>query len=416
MEEKPQKWIPGERERVERPRPITEIKIEAASRFSTGIAELDRTLGGGVVPGSFVLIGGDPGIGKSTLLLQASAHISRTGKAVLYVSGEESLEQARMRGERLGARSPNLYLASETCLEAILEQVDMVRPQVLVIDSVQTTYCEALESAPGSISQVREVANQLMHLAKRRGISTFLVGHVTKDGSLAGPRALEHIVDTVIYFEGERQYCYRILRSTKNRFGSTDEIGVFEMTEAGLQEVPNPSQAFLEERPEGSVGSVILSTVEGTRPLLLELQALVVSSPLAVPRRTAIGVDYHRVSLLLAVLEKRMGHPFGTYDVYINVAGGLKVQEPAADLALVAAIISSFRNAAVDSRTVLFGEVGLTGEVRAVRHGEKRLQEASRLGYKCVVLPSGNKDKIRGGMEIELIGVKTVEELSRALF
>ncbi|MBI5167757.1 MAG: DNA repair protein RadA [candidate division NC10 bacterium] len=399
-----------------KPQPITEIEEEAESRFSTGITELDRPLGGGVVLGSFVLIGGDPGIGKSTLLLQASANISRSGRSVLYVSGEESLEQTRSRGKRLGAWSPDLYIASETCLEAILEQVEIIKPQVLVIDSVQTTYSEALESAPGSIGQVREVANRLMHLAKGRGISTFIVGHVTKDGSLAGPRALEHIVDTVIYFEGERQHFYRILRATKNRFGSTDEIGVFEMTEAGLREVPNPSQVFLEERPLGTAGSVILATVEGTRPLLLELQALVAPSLLAVPRRTAMGVDYNRMSLLLAVLEKRMGLRLGTCDVYLNVAGGLRVFEPAADLAMVAALISSSRNLPVDSGTVLFGEVGLSGEVRAVRHVEKRLHEASRLGYCRLILPRGNRERLRETLNLELIGVRSVEELLESLF
>lgn len=398
------------------PMPITEVQRPALTRVPTGFPEVDHTLGGGVVPGSVVLIGGDPGIGKSTLLLQVAARIASQGRKVLYVSGEESAEQIRVRAERIGAMSPLLYLSAETRLEAIIDHGERITPDLLIVDSVQTMYAGSLESPPGSISQVREVATRLLTLSKERGTSTCLIGHVIKDGSFAGPKALEHIVDTVIYFEGDRQHAYRILRVTKNRFGSTHEIGIFEMTETGLQEVGNPSQMFLADRRQGVTGSVVVATMEGTRPLLVEIQALVAPTHASLPRRVVTGVDLHRVAILLAVLEKRLGMPLSTCDVFVNVAGGVRITEPAADLGVVAAVTSSFRNIPLDSRMVCFGEVGLTGEIRAVRHAAKRLHEAGQLGFSRCLLPEANEAGQREGREIEVVGLDTVDATMAVLF
>ena len=397
------------------PMPVTEVERPALARIPTGFPEVDRTLGGGMVPGSVVLIGGDPGIGKSTLLLQVAARLASQGRKALYVSGEESTEQIRVRAERIGAMSPHLYLAAETLLEAIIEHGERIRPDLLILDSIQTTFAGALESPPGSISQVREVASRLLTLSKERGISTCLIGHVTKEGSFAGPKALEHIVDTVIYFEGEQQHAYRILRVTKNRFGSTHEIGIFEMTEVGLKEVDNPSRIFLAERSAGVTGSAVVVTMEGTRPLLVEIQALVAPTHASFPRRVVTGADLNRVAILLAVLEKRVGMPLSTCDVFVNVAGGVRITEPAADLGIVAAVASSLRNAPLDPRMVCFGEVGLTGEIRAVRHAAQRLHEARQLGFARCILPETNEGRPREA-EIEAIGLRTVDAMMHVLF
>ncbi|MGH7834528.1 MAG: DNA repair protein RadA, partial [Candidatus Binatia bacterium] len=356
------------------PLPISAIHTAEEGRALSGISEFDRVLGGGVVPGSVILIGGDPGIGKSTLLLQVFDSLSGNGLPCLYVSGEESPRQIKLRAERLGVEAPNLLLVSETSLERIIEIVKKIKPAVLVIDSVQTIYSAALPSAPGSIGQVRESTGAIIALAKKSGISTFLIGHVTKDGSIAGPRTLEHMVDTVLYFEGDRGHNFRILRAVKNRFGSTNEIGVFEMKEGGLREVSNPSELFLSERPLQASGSAVICSMEGTRPILVELQALVSSSFLAVPRRTTIGVDHNRVALLVAVLEKKMGAKLFNQDIFVNVAGGVQVEEPAVDLGIIAAIASSYEEKPLDSKTVIFGEVGLAGEVRGIAQAEARVK------------------------------------------
>lgn len=397
------------------PVPVTEVEGPALARIPTGFPEVDRTLGGGVVPGSVVLIGGDPGIGKSTLLLQVAARLASQGRKALYVSGEESTEQIRVRAERIDAMSPHLYLAAETLLEAIIEHGERIRPDLLILDSIQTTSAGALESPPGSISQVREVASRLLTLSKERAISTCLIGHVTKEGSFAGPKALEHIVDTVIYFEGEQQHAYRILRVTKNRFGSTHEIGIFEMTEAGLKEVDNPSRIFLAERSQGVTGSAVVVTMEGTRPLLVEIQALIAPTHASFPRRVVTGADLNRVAILLAVLEKRVGMPLSACDVFVNVAGGVRITEPAADLGIVAAVASSLRNVPLDPRMVCFGEVGLTGEIRAVRHAAPRLHEARQFGFARCILPETNEGKPREA-GIEAIGLRTVDAMMHVLF
>ncbi len=394
---------------------ITDVEICSDDRFSTGISELDRVLGGGVVAGSVVLVGGDPGIGKSTLLLQALDGISSNRGTVLYVSGEESPQQIRMRSLRLGVDTREILILPEVSLEAILESVRNIKPNALVVDSIQTLFTSEIPSAPGSIGQVREVAGRLMVFAKKSGIPVFLIGHVTKDGSIAGPRVLEHIVDTVLYFEGEKGHSFRILRAVKNRFGSTNEIGVFEMKDSGLVEVENPSEIFLSERPIGATGSVVVSSMEGTRPLLVELQALVSPINFGVPRRTAIGVDYNRVSLLLAVLEKRVGMPFQTNDVYVNVVGGIRLDEPAVDLGIITAVASSLKEIPVDPKTVVFGEVGLTGEVRAIGQAEPRIKEASKLGFKRAVIPAGNARKLVADVPIEITGIETVEEALEVL-
>jgi len=393
---------------------LSDIRLDSEARTLTGIGELDRVLGGGVVRGSLVLIGGDPGIGKSTLLLQASRVLAELGAAVLYVSGEESVAQVKLRAERLGISPRGLYVLAETDLEAIEAHVEGLRPKVLVVDSIQTVYLADLESAPGSVSQVRECGSRLMLLAKGKGVATFLVGHVTKEGALAGPRVLEHLVDTVLYFEGERHHTYRVLRAVKNRFGSTNEIGVFEMTDRGLAEVKNPSGFFLSERPEGAPGSVIVSSLEGTRPLLLELQALVSPANFGTPRRTVLGADYNRVCLLLAVLEKRAGVPLQTQDVFVNVAGGGRVVEPAADLGVVVAAASSYMDRPVRGDLVVLGEVGLTGEVRAVARLPERVREAAALGFKAALVPRNNLSE-QSPLPLEIQGVGTVDEAIGAL-
>jgi DNA repair protein RadA/Sms len=372
------------------PRPLKDISLERDDRVRTGIDELDRVLGGGVVRGSLVLIGGDPGVGKSTLLLQAARALAQVAPPVLYVTAEESAAQVKMRADRLGITSDGLLLWPENDLSIVQAQLDDAKPRSLVIDSIQTVFLPDLESAPGSVAQVRECGARLMTLAKSRGIATFLVGHVTKEGALAGPRVLEHLVDTVLYFEGERHHSYRVLRAVKNRFGSTNEIGVFEMAEGGLVEVKNPSGFFLAERPEKAPGSVVVSSLEGTRPLLLELQALVAPAPVGTPRRTVLGADYNRVCLLLAVLEKRAGVPLASQDVFVNVAGGGRVTEPAADLGIVVAAASSYMDRPVPGDVLVVGEVGLTGEVRAVAGLELRLREAAALGFRRAIVPQSN--------------------------
>ena len=391
-----------------RPRPYDEVDGAETARVPSGIGEFDRVLGGGIVPGSMVLIGGEPGIGKSTLLLQVAHLLGRQGGAVLYVSGEESERQIKLRGERLGIEGGGLFLMGETSLERILEHVDALKPAALVVDSVQTIYSAKFSSAPGSISQVREVATQLLFLAKGRGITIFLIGHVTKDGSLAGPKSLEHIVDTVLYFEGEKQQHHRIVRAVKNRFGAISEMGVFEMTGSGLQAVPNASALFLSERVAGSPGSAVVCTLEGSRPMLVEIQALVSPTAFGNPRRMTIGLDANRTTLLLAVLEKRVGLELLGDDVFVSVAGGLSVDEPAADLAVAAAVASSFRNRPVPARTALIGEVGLAGEVRSVGQAALRVKEAAQMGFDRVILPARNVPAAMDGMRV--VGVRTLEE------
>ncbi len=395
---------------------FNEIDSQAESRFSSGIAELDRVLGGGVVPGSLVLIGGDPGIGKSTLLLQAANSMQRQNTVVLYVSGEESEKQIKMRGDRLGLNPSRLFLLTETCLERIQDHITRLSPQVIILDSVQTVYSEKLSSAPGSVSQVREIATQFLFLSKRDSIPTFLIGHITKDGTLAGPKALEHIVDTVLYFEGERYQSHRLIRTIKNRFGAANELGVFEMTNEGLVPIENPSKLFLAERPAGAAGSVVICCMEGSRPILVELQALVSGTNYPSPRRMTAGVDPNRVSLMVAMLEKRLGFHLLNSDVYINVAGGLNVDEPAADLGIVTAIVSSYRNLAIRSETVVLGEVGLAGEVRGISQSSQRIREAASLGFKKCLLPSNSMPKADVKSEIELIPVKSVQEALEFLF
>ncbi len=398
------------------PSPLSDVAVSEEERMKTQVNEFDRVLGGGIVVGSIVLIGGDPGIGKSTLLLQSLDRLALSGLPILYVTGEESPRQVKMRAERLGAKSPGLYILTETSLERIVEAVGKMNPKVLAIDSIQTIFSESLTSAPGSLSQVREVAGRLMYLSKATGIATLLVGHVTKEGAIAGPKALEHIVDAVLYFEGDKGHAYRILRSVKNRFGSVSEIGVFEMREDGLCEVENPSELFLSERPTNSSGSVIVSSVEGTRPLLVELQALVSPSSFGFPKRTSIGVDYNRVSLLVAVLEKKVGIHLADRDVYINVAGGITIDEPAVDLGIVTAVASSALDKPVDPHTLVMGEVGLAGEVRAVRHAEVRIKEGARLGFARCLLPEGNQKKMKPLKGMELIGVSTISKALDSIF
>jgi DNA repair protein RadA/Sms len=394
---------------LDRPLRLDEVPVGDAERLRTGLAELDRVLGGGVVRGSLILIGGDPGIGKSTLLLQACHALVATAGPVLYVSGEESAAQVKLRADRLALGAKELFVLAETAVEAIEAQATVLSPRVLVVDSIQTVHLADLESAPGSVSQVRECGARLMMLAKTRGTTVFLAGHVTKEGALAGPRVLEHLVDTVLYFEGERHATYRVLRAVKNRFGSTNEIGVFEMTGAGLREVPNPSAVFLAERPKGAPGSAIVAALEGTRPVLLELQALVTPAHFGTPRRTVLGADYNRVCLLLAVLEKRAGFPLQSQDVFVNVAGGARCQEPAADLGIVVAAASSYTERPLAPDVVLLGEVGLTGEVRAVGGLEPRLAEAAGLGFLTAVVPRSSL--VTGARyPVDVKGVASVEE------
>jgi len=398
--------------------PITEVSKEAEERVSTGMAELDRVLGGGIVDGSLVLVGGDPGIGKSTLLLQVCGTLAPTRK-VLYISGEESVKQIKIRADRLSVNNGNILMVSETNFENIEELIQENKPQVVILDSIQTVYSEALSSAPGSVSQVREVTGHMMRIAKGQGITIFVVGHVTKEGAIAGPRVLEHMVDTVLYFEGERHQNYRILRAVKNRFGSTNEIGLFEMLQQGLAEVGNPSGLLLDGRAKNQSGSVVVASLEGTRPMLLEIQALVSPTPFGMPRRMATGIDYNRLVMLIAVLEKKVGMQLNSFDAYVNVVGGIRLDEPACDLGVVCSVAGSFRNIPIAAEVVVMGEVGLTGEVRPVSQAEKRIMEAKRMGFKKCVLPLGNRNKslcgdISGQMELMYAG--TVEEALGCLF
>ncbi|MEW6214880.1 MAG: DNA repair protein RadA [Nitrospirota bacterium] len=391
------------------PKPLSSITGGFELRTSTGMKELDRVLGGGVVKGSVILVGGDPGIGKSTLLLQTLSGLSRKYGRVLYVSGEESPEQIKLRAERLSISSDEIILLSETSLEGIVDTASKLSPKAMVVDSIQTVYTEELVSAPGSVSQVRDCAAKLMLFAKRSDIPVFLVGHVTKEGAIAGPRVLEHIVDTVLYFEGDRGHSYRILRTVKNRFGSTNEIGVFEMSDSGLIEVENPSELFLLERPLNVSGSTVVASLEGTRPLMVEIQSLVSQTNFGMPRRTTIGVDFNRVNLLVAVLEKRAGLHLGGMDIFVNVVGGLRIIEPAVDLGIIATIASSLRDAPVDPKTFVFGEAGLSGEIRAVTQAEARIKEASKIGFKRAIIPLWNSEKIKNNLGLEIIGVKDVK-------
>lgn len=388
--------------------PLKDIETNNEERILTRIGELDRVLGGGIVPGSLVLVGGDPGIGKSTLLLQVCQKLCEDRKQVLYISGEESLRQIKLRANRMGEFREELCLLCETNLEIIRSVIEKRKPDVVVIDSIQTMYSEEVTSAPGSVSQVRESTNIFMQLAKGLGISIFIVGHVTKEGTVAGPRVLEHMVDTVLYFEGDRHASYRILRGVKNRFGSTNEIGVFEMRQNGLVEVENPSEFMLNGKPEHASGSVVACSMEGTRPILIEIQALVCNSNFGMPRRTAAGTDYNRVNLLMAVLEKRLGLPLSNYDAYVNIAGGVKMNEPAIDLGIVMALASSYKNKIMDEKTIVFGEVGLSGEVRAVSMPEQRVAEAKKLGFKTCIIPEVSKETVKGIQGIRIIGVKNI--------
>jgi DNA repair protein RadA/Sms len=389
-----------------------DIAIEQHARISTGIDEFDRVLGGGIVPGSLVLLGGEPGIGKSTLLLQAAANMARTVGPVLYSSGEESEHQVKLRGERLAIGKAPLYLLAETCLERILEEIARIKPALVIVDSIQTVFSLKFQSAPGSIGQVREAATQLLFMAKSQNVPTLLVGHVTKDGSLAGPKALEHVVDTVLYFEGERHHSHRVVRAVKNRFGAVSELGVFEMTSSGLRPVPNPSKLFLAERAANAPGSAVLCSVEGSRPILVEVQALVSTSSYGNARRMASGIDQQRLSLLLAVLEKRAGLNLAGDDVFVNIAGGMTVDEPASDLGVLAAIASSVRNRVIPATTAMFGEVGLAGEVRGISQASLRVREATQMGFRQCIMPEANidpADRAQTGT-CEFIGVRTVGE------
>ncbi len=402
---------------------LAEVSVREEDRLSTGIGELDRVLGGGIVQGSLTLVGGDPGIGKSTLLLQVCRNLSGQGHSVLYISGEESLTQIKMRADRIGEFSSRMLLLCETNLNDISEVIRSRKPEAVVIDSIQTMYNENVSSAPGSVSQVRESTSVLLQLAKGLGVSVFLVGHVTKEGTVAGPRVLEHMVDSVLYFEGERHASYRILRGVKNRFGSTNEIGVFEMQEQGLREVKNASEYMLGGRPENASGSVVVCTMEGTRPLLVEIQALVCHSSFGIPRRQAIGADLNRVNLLMAVLEKRLGMQLASCDAYVNITGGIKILEPAMDLGVVIAVLSSFKNCALNPRLAAFGEVGLSGEIRGVGMAKQRVAEAERLGFDTCILPYVCGEECRKGQgraweegTMKIIGVKTVQDVMDVLF
>ena len=405
----------GLRLRESRPVAFGELEAQLDTREVTGLAEFDRVLGGGIVPGSLVLIGGEPGIGKSTLLLEVADKLSDLYGTVLYVSGEESERQIKLRGERLGLNPQGLYLLAETNLERIFDEIQRLQPRAVVVDSVQTVFSAKLESAPGSVSQVREVAGQFLVLAKNLTVPVFLIGHVTKEGMIAGPKALEHIVDTVLYFEGERHHNHRILRAAKNRFGAANELGIFEMTGRGLVGVPNPSEIFLGERPVGASGSAVAAAMEGTRPMLIEIQALVSSSKFGTGRRTTQGVEINRVALLVAMLEKRMGFHLSGDDIFVNLVGGITLDEPAVDLGIVAAVASSFRNIPLDERTVVFGEVGLAGEVRATSQAAVRLREAALMGFRRVVMPQNNVTGLEPDDRLELVGVRSVAEALEAL-
>jgi len=398
------------------PLPIDEIAAEEGDRIVSGIDEVDRVLGGGLVGGSVILVGGEPGIGKSTLLLQILQHLAARGSKVLYVSGEESAKQIRLRGQRIGALSGNLLVLTEISIEKITQHFREVKPSILVVDSIQTTYSANLSSAPGSVGQVREGAQQFVLLAKKTGVPVFIIGHVTKDGAIAGPKILEHMVDTVLYFEGDSGHPYRIIRAIKNRYGPTNEVGVFEMGDSGLKEVANPSSFFLNERPEGTVGSVVVPSIEGTRPILIEVQGLVGANLFGTPRRTAIGVDHNRVSLLTSVMDKVWGKNICGHDIFINVAGGIKVDEPAVDLGVVSAILSSFLDRPIDPHTIVLGEVGLTGEIRRVAQIEERVKEAARMGFNRCILPKGQKDVTPSSQKIKLFPISNLKQLMEHLF
>lgn len=404
-----------EKEPKSEPMKFSDIKQTEEDRLDIGIEEFDRVLGGGLVRGSVTLIGGDPGIGKSTLLLATSSRLTRYGK-VLYISGEESLAQIKLRGQRLGIQSEELFLLAETSLEEVFQVFRKMSPVAVILDSVQTLFSSIMQSPPGSVSQIKEVASQMMVYSKKSGVPSFLVGHVTKEGAIAGPRVLEHIVDTVLYFEGDKGHRYRILRGVKNRFGSTHEIGVFEMKEEGLMEVSNPSELFLSGRPQEAPGSVVVSSLEGSRPILVELQALVTPGYLGIPRRVANGVDPSRVALLLAILEKRGGFHFQGQDIFINVVGGLSLQEPAVDLGIIAAVASSFKEKSVEPRTLILGEVGLSGEIRAVTDAPTRLKEAAKLGFRKAIIPTDNMEFLNKPSALEVFPVKTLDEAMRTLF
>jgi len=401
---------------MSQPQTLDAISLAPEMRLRTGMVEFDRTLGGGVVPGSLILIGGDPGIGKSTLILQVLDRLSRQSCRALYLSGEESPQQIKLRAERLSVHSGELYIMTGTCIEDFFEKLAPIKPDLVAVDSIQTVYTNDMASAPGSVGQVREVAARLMTFAKKSGVPIFLIGHVTKEGAIAGPKLLEHLVDTVLYFEGDKGHVFRILRSVKNRFGPTNEIGVFEMKDTGLEEVGNPSRIFLEERPQDVPGSVVIPCLEGTRPVLVEIQALVGPSPLGMPRRTAIGVDHNRISLLVAVLGKRLGMELGDQDIFVNVAGGLKVDEPAADLGIVSAMMSSFLNKPVDRNLVVFGEVGLAGEIRGVSQPDLRIREAKKMGFSRCLLSRNNFEGATPPDNIALCGVESTQELYDLLF
>jgi DNA repair protein RadA/Sms len=400
-----------------KPRPITEVDNFAVPRLATGVGEFDRVLGGGIVPGALILIGGDPGIGKSTMLLQVACSVSQTYGSVLYVSGEESAAQTKMRAERLNKLSDKLLIMTETNLDEIAVSANHLKPALMIIDSIQTMYSPEIPSAPGSVGQVRESTGKLLRLAKESGIPIAIIGHVTKEGNIAGPRILEHMVDVVLYFEGEKTYAFRVLRAIKNRFGSTHESGIFSMEEDGLMEVKNPSGLLLSERPESAPGSVVLACMEGVRPLLIEIQALVSTTCFGMPRRMAVGFDYNRLILLMAVLEKRVGLMLANQDAYVNAVGGIKVTEPAADLAVILAVASSFRNVSLDAQTVVMGEVGLTGEVRMVSRVDVRISEAATMGFKRFVIPAGNLTGLKIRQQgLKIVGVSNVLEAMEAVF
>ena len=389
---------------------LSEVHTDEKQRISSGMEELDRVLGGGIVAGSLMLVGGDPGIGKSTLLLQVCHNLTRDGHKVLYVSGEESAQQIKLRAQRIGDFKDDLMLFCETNLELVRSVIEKTKPEIVVIDSIQTMYHETVSAAPGSVSQVREATNVLMQIAKGMGISIFLVGHVTKEGVVAGPRVLEHMVDTVLYFEGDRYASYRILRGVKNRFGSTNEIGVFEMRQSGLREVSNPSEYMLEGKPENASGSIVACSMEGSRPILIEIQALVCHTNLPMPRRTTAGTDFNRVNLLLAVLEKRAGMQMSSCDVYVNIAGGIRMTEPAIDLGLILALVSSYKDVAIDEKTIAFGEVGLSGEIRSVNMAQQRVQEAKKLGFETVLMPRVSMKALQKVDGIHIVGLETVRD------
>lgn len=414
-----EEWISGNAEKHihpyqgikgDEPQPLDSIPLQDEIRIKTGLGELDRVLGGGIVPASLILVGGDPGIGKSTLLLQGLDYIAQRGERVLYVSGEESAAQIKYRADRLGVKSGDILISTKTLMEDILEDMEKIKPKVSVIDSIQTIFSSQIPSSPGSVTQIRECANHIMYFSKTKGSSTFLIGHVTKEGAIAGPKVLEHLVDTVLYFEGDKTYPYRIIRAVKNRYGSTNEIGIFSMTESGLEEVSNPSEIFLAERSIGVPGSVVVSCIEGSRSILVELQALVTFSHLAIPRRTTIGVDTNKVALLVAVLEKKLGFDILRSDIYLNVAGGMRITEPATDLGILLAMASSFLNKSMDPQTIVLGEVGLSGEVRGVYQTEGRIKEAARLGFKKCLMPRSNRERLTTLYPIEIIGVDSVEK------